>query len=181
MSSISQRHLDEQRELARLWISVQPAALAYICSCVDKHSDAEDILQTVAQDVVVKYSQYDPSRPFVGWVLWLAKFRVIDYYRKAGRDRHRFGDEVLDRLAHRIEAMQPEASDRQEALSQCMEKLSPKSLKILEMRYSDNLAAQQVAERLGTTAGTIRVALTRIRKVLQRCVGQWLDQRGGYA
>lgn len=181
MSSFQDRHLDEQKELARLWVSVQPMVLAYIRSCVDSFSDAEDVLQIVAQDVVVKYSQYDPSRPFIGWVLWLAKFRVIDHYRQVDRDRHRFGDEVLSRMAHCFESLQPEASDRQEALSQCMKKLPPKSLQLLEMRYVDNLKAKQAAERLGTTAGTVRVALTRMRKALERCIHQWLEREGNYA
>ena len=181
MSSPHDPHIDERKELARLWVEAQPMVLAYIRSCIDSYSDAEDVLQTVAQDVVVKYDQYDKARPFIGWALWLTKSRVIDHYRKAGRDRHRFGDEVLDRMSHAFEELQPEASAQQDALNNCMKKLPDKSMQLLELRYIDNLKPQAMAKQTGTSPGTIRVALTRLRKALGRCIEQWLEREGKHA
>ncbi|MBX2852400.1 MAG: sigma-70 family RNA polymerase sigma factor [Phycisphaeraceae bacterium] len=170
--------IDAMKEIARLWVSAQPMVLAYIRSCIDSYADAEDVLQTVAQDVVVKYAQYDKARPFVGWTLWLAKSRIIDHYRKSGRDRHRFGDEVLDRLSNAFERIEPEAHPQQEALSQCIKKLPEKSMQLLELRYTDGLRPQEMAQSLGTSSGTVRVALTRMRKALARCIEQWLRREG---
>lgn len=169
------------KELARLWVEAQPTVLAYIRSCISSYADAEDVLQTVAQDVVVKYAQYDTARPFIGWALWLAKSRVIDHYRKSGRDRHRFGDEVVDRLSNAFQQLEPEAHPQQEALNNCIKKLPEKSLELLELRYIEDLKPQEMAESLGASAGTVRVALTRMRQSLAKCIKGWLKREGIHA
>lgn len=181
MAAPDDTRIDAMKQMARLWVEAQPMVLAYIRSCIDSYADAEDVLQTVAQDVVVRYAQYDQGRPFVGWALWLAKSRVIDYYRKSGRDRHRFGDEVVERLSGAFERLEPEAHPQQEALSNCMKKLPEKSMQLLELRYIDGLKPREMAETLQTSSGTVRVALTRMRKALARCIEQWLGREGNHA
>jgi len=178
MDSPNNPHIDTMKTLAKHWVAVQPIVLAYIRTAVDRYADAEDVLQAVAQDVVVKYEHYDPDRPFAGWALWLAKSRIIDHYRKSGRDRHIFGAEVLDQLSTACEKLHPEASLRQEALNECLKKMPAKSEQLVEMRYIDDMKPQEIADNLGTTSGTIRVALVRIRKSLENCITDWLSREG---
>ena len=77
--------------------------------------------------------------------------------------------------------LQPKASAQQEALNNCMKKLPDKSMQLLELRYIDNLKPQAMAGQMGTSAGTIRVALTRIRKALGQCIEKWLEREGLHA
>lgn len=166
------------KELTRQWIEIQPILFAYIRTSVSNYADAEDLLQVVAQDIVAKYEGYDSSRPFIGWVLWLAKSRIIDHYRKQGRDKLVFGEEALSCLATASEKLPAEASWRQEALDECIQKLPAKSVQLLEMRYVDDMKPQEMSEALGTTSGTVRVALTRLRKAIAQCVEAWKHREG---
>lgn len=181
MPDPNDHQMNAMKELARQWVEVQPMVLAYIRSAIDRYPDAEDVLQHVAQDVVVKYAHYDKDRPFIGWALWLAKSRIIDHYRKQRSDRHVFGGEVLDRLSDVCVSLQPESSLRQEALNDCIKKLPEKSVQLLELRYIDDQKPREMAGTLGTTSGTVRVALTRMRKALERCINDWLRREADHA
>lgn len=167
--------------LARLWVSAQPSVSAYIWSCVNDFHAAEDLLQEVAEDVATSFEKYDPDRPFVGWALGIARFKVIDHYRRHDRDPHVFLGEpaTLESLSTAFEDIFPETNERREALQHCMDKLPDKSRKALEMRYELDMKPATIAERTGTSSGVVRVMLTRIRSALSKCVETRLKQSGG--
>jgi len=166
--------------LARLWVGAQPSVSAYIWSCVHDFHTAEDLLQDVAEDAATSFEKYDPSRPFIAWALGIARFKVIDYYRKNDRDPHIFlGEpETLESLTAAFEEIFPQANARREALAFCLDKLPDKSRKALEMRYELDMKPAQIAERTGTSSGVVRVMLTRIRNALSKCVKQRIEQTG---
>ena len=173
-------HVENQRrELARQWVAVQPSVSAYIWSCIPDFHAAEDLLQDVAEDVASSFGRYDPDRPFIGWVLGIARFKVTDYYRKHSRDRHVFQGESLERLVAAFETVFPEVDPKREALEHCIDKLQAKSRRALEMRYEQDMKPAQIAEAIGSTPGSVRVTLTRIRTALSKCIETRLSRKGG--
>lgn len=167
---------EQSQSLARLWVRAQPSVSTYIWSAIRDFHAAEDILQDVAEDAAKSFSRYDSAKPFLAWVMGIARFKVIDYYRKNDRDAHIFDSEVLEHLSTAFEAVFPESSPRQEALERCVEKLPPKSRRLLEMRYEMEMKPAKIAEQVGTTSGSIRVLLTRVRTALGDCVEKRLKQ-----
>ena len=77
--------------------------------------DAENVVQQVAQEAARRFEQYDSGRPFVGWVLWIAKSRVIDVYRWKKRDRLLLSEDLLDRLTQAVAERSTGRSHRREA------------------------------------------------------------------
>ena len=71
--------------LARNWGNVQTSLLAFITASAPQFSDAEDLLQEVAVEVAVRFDEYDPSRPFLPWALWIAKIKLAEFYRTRQR------------------------------------------------------------------------------------------------
>lgn len=143
---------------------------AFVFSAVSGFQDAEDVAQEVALMVARRFDEYDPSRPFVAWALWLAKSQVVAYYRKRGRERLVFSDTLLDQLAAVLAQRQPERSARQAALEHCLEKLPEKSRRLLDLRYVEELSMESAAQTIRSSAGAVRVMLFRIRDVLANCI-----------
>jgi RNA polymerase sigma-70 factor (ECF subfamily) len=141
-----------------------------VFSAVPHFADAADVVQQVALTVTRRFEEYDDRRPFVAWALWLAKSRIADHWRKAGRSRVVFSDEVLDRMADALVERQPERSARQEALEHCIGKLPAKSRKLLDLRYTEELPVEQMAQAVGSTPGSVRVLLHRVRSLLAECI-----------
>ena len=93
---------DIRERLSRLWMQAEPSVNAYVFAAVQRFQDAEDVVQQVALTAARRFEEYDGSRPFVAWVLWLAKSKIIDHYRVQGRQKLLFSEALLDQTAARM-------------------------------------------------------------------------------
>ncbi|MGB7324864.1 MAG: sigma-70 family RNA polymerase sigma factor [Rubripirellula sp.] len=165
--------MEEERkreEFAKCWLKAEPSISAYVFAAVAGFHDAEDVVQRIAQELARRFEEYDSDRPFVGWALWIAKSRVIDFYRKQGRNQLVFSNDLLQRLSETIAEQADSRDRRREALETCLDGLPEKSRGLLDLRYVDNLSAVEIAESIGSTPGSVRVLLTRARTALAQCV-----------
>ncbi|MBI1373134.1 MAG: sigma-70 family RNA polymerase sigma factor [Phycisphaera sp.] len=155
---------------ARLWSEHHTTVAAYVHAAVRDGHRAEDVLQDVAEAAIRSFGDFDASRSFVGWVLGIARHRVLDYVRKAGRDRHVFGERAMVLLAEAHEKVAAEQTDFRSALASCIEKLPEKNRAIVELRYQGGLGFDEIAARLSMTANAATVAMHRVRAALNDCV-----------
>ena len=160
----------KREEFTHHWLEVEPSVSAYVFASISGFHDAEDVVQRIAQELARRFDEYESSRPFVGWALWIAKSRVIDFYRAQDRRRVIFSDELLGQLADTIAKQADGRSNRREALEACLEELPPKSRRLLDLRYVEELSAAEMAQETGTTSGSVRVLLSRVRTVLASCI-----------
>jgi RNA polymerase sigma-70 factor (ECF subfamily) len=75
-------------------------------------------------------------------------------------------DDDLVRVAGAVEPRVPEMS----ALARCLHALESRAQDVLMMTYREDLAAAEVATRLDTTAGNVRVLRHRALASLRRCL-----------
>lgn len=165
-----EQEMDARERLTQLWLGAEPSVRAYVGAAVGGHQDARDVVQEVALTMARRFDEYDASRPFVAWVLWLAKSRIVDHYRKQGRARRVFSEMLLDRFAEALVTQEEEKTARQEALERCVEQLPEKSRRMLNLRYAEDASVGDVAAALKSTAGSVRVMLFRIRNLLADCI-----------
>ena len=156
--------------LARNWIKAQPSLKAFIIASTPQFSDAEDLLQEVAAEVALRFDDYDPSRPFLPWALWVAKIKIADFYRLKQRRQVVFLEESIDALAAACVRAQDTLTEERRALDRCLAKLTDRSRKLLHMRYFEDLPPQQIGIILGMASQSVRVSLSRIRTALSECV-----------
>ena len=152
------------------WLQAEPSVSAYVFAAISGFHDAEDVVQQIAQELARRFEEYDPDRPFVAWALWIAKSRVIDFYRRSKRDHLVFSDELLKQLGEVIVQRSGQRHQRREALEQCLENLPERSRRLLDMRYLDEMPASAIASATDSTTGSVRVLLTRVRGALAECI-----------
>jgi RNA polymerase sigma-70 factor (ECF subfamily) len=160
----------KREEFTHRWLEAEPSVSAYVFASITGFHDAEDVIQRIAQELARRFDEYDSGRPFVGWALWIAKSRVIDFYRIQGRSRVVFSDELLGQLADTIAKQADGRSDRREALEACLDELPPRSRRLLDLRYVGECSAAEIAREIGSTSGSVRVLLTRVRTALSSCI-----------
>lgn len=56
-------------------------------------------------------------------------------------------------------------------LHACLEKLAPHARDLVRLRYEESLDSPQIALKLGSTDGAMRIALQRIREMLRADIG----------
>jgi RNA polymerase sigma-70 factor (ECF subfamily) len=166
----SERELQIREKLTRCWLAAEPSVRAFVAAAIRSGADREDVLQQVALTVARRFEEFDESRPFVAWALWLAKSRIVDFYRSQDRQRIVLADGLLDRVSETLVQRHADVSPRREALERCLDGLPPKSRSLVEYRYHDGLRIEQIAAAIRTTPGSVRVALFRIRETLAACI-----------
>ena len=160
----------KREEFTHYWLDAEPSVSAYVFASISGFHDAEDMVQRIAQELARRFDDYEASRPFVGWALWIAKSRVIDFYRTQNRAQLVFSDVLLGQLADTIAGQADGRSLRREALEACLDELPPKSRQMLDLRYVEERTAEETAREIGSTSGSVRVLLSRVRTVLAHCI-----------
>jgi RNA polymerase sigma-70 factor, ECF subfamily len=146
-----EQEIQTRERLTRLWLEAEPAVRAYVGAAVREFHDAEDVVQQVALTAARRFDEFDASRPFLAWVLWLAKSRIVDHYRQQARERRLFSEGLLDRLAAALVSQQAELPARQAALERCLERLPEKSHRLLTLRYAEDASVAVNSARIWPT------------------------------
>lgn len=180
MSHESQKPL-EPADFPGLWVNAQPIVRSFIFGSVRNLHDAEDILQEVARSAFVGFAGYDPARPFAGWVMTIARRRVVDHFRAASPDTIAFDEQTLAALSEAHESLHDLAHARRVALDDCMNEVHDRGRRALEARYRDNLAVKRIAEQMKTSPHAISVLLYKVKASLADCIEGKLraGERGG--
>jgi RNA polymerase sigma-70 factor (ECF subfamily) len=99
----------------------------------------------------------------------IARNVVREHRRQRGRHPEAY-EGLIETLASTHGQDSVPASDLTSALRRCLQKLPGRSLRILEMRYSDERPAEDIGSKIGLKPGAVRVLLLRIRENLLKCI-----------
>ncbi len=163
---------DQIKEFTRLWTKAQPAVSAFVSSMVTEFNQAEDVLQQVSVALLDNFEEYDPERPFVAWAIGVAKLEILTHRRKYAKDRHVFDSDALELVADAFGEVQQELSGINEALSKCLKSVRGKARQAFDLRYTEDLKPEEIAEQMEMTTNAVSVLLHRSRNFLRRCIKQ---------
>jgi len=158
-----------------LWHQAQHALGGFVCVHVPDHTLADDIMQEVARQATEHFDQYDHDRPFIAWLIGIARQRIAEVYRKRGRRPVVFSSEIIDSLTNAYIDMQPTEDDRLDGLRACLAKLSDRHRRVIELRYARQLTSQQIASQVACSERAVTSMLQRIRSALRQCVSQYVE------
>jgi RNA polymerase sigma-70 factor, ECF subfamily len=164
-----------------LLTSHQSTLYAAISTLLGGVVGAQDVLQETNVALLEKAGEYDPARPFVAWALTFAKFQVLAWRKRQTRDRLVLDDTLFAAVADKLVMVDVAPSRQLDAIEGCLNKLVPEWRRLVDARYVDGEAVQDIAQRLGCTVNVVSVTLFRIRKALLDCVKATLAADGGSA
>lgn len=155
-----------------MWITgAQRPLYAYIRTLLGPCPEVEDVLQEVNLVLWRKANEYDGRGQFLTWACHVAYLQVLAHLKRCRRDKHIYFDEaVLADLAVPLADQVESLEERVEALRHCLQQLAPEHRRMITARYEPGGSVQKIASELGRPAGSVRVALHRIRGLLLECM-----------
>lgn len=150
----------------------------FILTLVPNWSQADDLMQETAEVMWAKFDQFKPGTNFISWALSIARYRVLNYYKKERTRRLHFSSEVLRDIDDRAVSATDRMDDYRDALHQCLKKLSARNRQIVCLRYEFNTTPRNIADRIGRGVDTVYKALNRIHTQLFHCVRRTLSREG---
>lgn len=173
--------LDEHQQIqfTTLWTDAQPAVNSYVASLIREPWDVRDVMQNTSMALLRKFSEFDPSQPFLAWALGVAKFEILGHRRDAARNRLVNNSELLDQYTQAWSEISPRVHDESASLRECMRELKSRSRRVVELYYAEGRSSLEIAGQLGLTAANVRAILKRTREILRRCVQRRMTLPGG--
>ncbi|MBI1375096.1 MAG: sigma-70 family RNA polymerase sigma factor [Phycisphaera sp.] len=161
---------DRKEQLTRQLMAAQSRLYAYIASLVHNPDQAHDILQEANVVMLRKLDEVGQDVEFLAWAHKVCYFEVRGHLRDQARDRLRFDETLLERIAEAARQRTGSFEPRVRALFECLDELPDHQRKLIEQRYMADGSVQGMAEALGRPYGSVRQAIYRTRQVLIECV-----------
>jgi RNA polymerase sigma-70 factor (ECF subfamily) len=143
---------------------------------VNNKDDADDLTIEAFGKAFKRLEQYTPQFAFSTWLFKIASNNCIDYIRKkriraisidqgfTTDDGDTIEISIKDSVLDPAEAMQKE--ERIHKMRDIVDKLKPRYRKLVELRYFDEMAYEEIAEELKLPLGTVKAQLFRAREFL---------------
>ena len=152
------------------WIEVQTTVSAYVHSVILNYHDSEDVIQNIAVVFADKFEHLGCSRDLIPWVLKVARYEVVNYFRAQNREKKFFDEKAMQRIEHAYQSIHPEADDVKAALHECIKKLHDRPRDMLRLRYFKDMGIGDISRQLGISKNAVYVMLCRAREALANCV-----------
>lgn len=152
--------------------------LGFVRACVHDPADAEDLVQETFVAAWRQLDQYDPERPFAGWVRGIAKNKILAYLRSRVSDRRHvriLSPQAVAAIADEFERLnrpprRESYSDCFGALRECLAALGKEDQEIVRRAYRENQTCRAIADQVGKTLEAVKKRLQRARAQLRDCI-----------
>jgi RNA polymerase sigma-70 factor (ECF subfamily) len=130
--------------------------------------DAEDLVQETLVALHTRRDSYDPNYPLTAWLYAIARYRLIDFLRRA---KHR-GYTPLDGID--VGEVDPDyaASDAKRDVAVLLDRLPEKQRTAIRMVKLEEKSVREAADATGLSESDIKISIHRGLKTLMRLMGQ---------
>lgn len=125
--------------------------------------DVEDLVQDSLIAIHTRRETWDRAQALTPWVYAIARYKLIDHYRRSGRR----GTVPLDDLSEEPRAEDASAAaDARRDVDRALAGLPDRTRRLLEDLKLRELSVAEAAERAGMSEGAVKVAAHRGLKTL---------------
>jgi len=130
-----------------------------------REDEIEDLLQETLIAVHTRRATYDAARPFTSWLFAVARYKMIDHFRRGGRTCSIEGlDDILASEGF------ADASDAAADVERLLETIPAKQAAAIRATRIDGLSIAEAATRLDRGESDIKVSVHRGLKALAQRV-----------
>lgn len=153
---------------ARLLAALAPRLRAYFARRMGANPGAaEDLVQETLLAIHLKRGLYDRDQPLMPWVLAIARYKLVDSWRRSGRRKMEALDEVDELVAEET----ADGTMARRDLGVLLARLPRRQQALLHDVRIEGLSMAEAAERHGISVAAVKVTLHRSLKALQALVG----------
>jgi RNA polymerase sigma-70 factor (ECF subfamily) len=135
--------------------------------------DAEDLVQETLIAMHTRRGTYDPAQPFTAWVYGIARYKLIDEYRRSKRR----AAVPLDEASDLFSADESESIGAKRDVEKLLTRLPPARRELVRGVKIDGLSTAEAAARHGISESAVKVGVHRALKTLGLQVGADREDR----
>jgi RNA polymerase sigma-70 factor (ECF subfamily) len=135
---------------------------AYYARRMSGRADVEDLVQETLIAMHTRRATYDAAQPLTPWLHAIARYKLIDHFRRTGR---RPTIPLEDAGALTSHADHEDAIARRD-VERLLAKLPPRAQSLLRSVKFEGLSTEEAARRSGMSESAVKVAIHRAMKSL---------------
>jgi len=125
----------EHSDFITLFLKEELLLRSFLLASTGNVHESDDLFQSVARVLWEKFADYDPSRPFRGWALGVARLEVLKWRQSKARSREVLSPDALSQVAEAAEEGGSWADGLSEFLRGCLAKLKSTARQVMELKY----------------------------------------------
>ncbi|MBN8606024.1 MAG: sigma-70 family RNA polymerase sigma factor [Caulobacterales bacterium] len=130
--------------------------------------DAEDLVQETLVALHTRRDSYDPSYPLTAWMYAIARYRLIDFLRRAKKRDHA----SLDGIDIGEPDPDYEARDAKRDVTALLDQLPEKQRKAIQLVKLEEKSVRDAAAETGLSESDIKISIHRGLKALMRLMAE---------
>lgn len=150
----------ENVDFSKLWSEHTDSLFYFILASTNCRHDAEEIMQDVAVTALIRFDNFKSkkSKSFLSWILKIAKYHAIDYYRNIARIRN------LDKKLLDVQHMEyfEDAVIVKMDIEQYIKKMSPGNKHILRLHIYYELGPKEISILVNAKYDAVQKQLRRL-------------------
>jgi RNA polymerase sigma-70 factor (ECF subfamily) len=131
-------------------------------------ADAEDLVQETLIAIHTKRATYDPALPFTAWLHAIARYKLIDHFRRS-KVRRTLPLEEADSIFAEGDT---ESVSAKRDVEQLLARLPESKRNLVRQVKIEGLSTAEAAERTGLSESGVKVGVHRALKALSAMIGQ---------
>lgn len=131
--------------------------------------DAEDLVQETLIALHTRRDAYDPAYPVTAWVYAIARYRMIDHWR---RNKKRGEQIPIEDAPALFTDAGDEASDAKRDVMRLLDTLPPKQRETIRLVKLEGVSVRDAAAQLGLSESDVKVSAHRGLRALQRLMAE---------
>jgi RNA polymerase sigma-70 factor, ECF subfamily len=151
-----------------LLAQLTPHLRAFFMRRLASGADAEDLVQETLIAIHTKRATYDPALPFTAWLHAIARYKLIDHFRRS-KVRRTLPLEEADSVLADEDANAATAKRDVEVL---LAKLPKSKRELVRQTKIEGLSTAETAARTGLSESGVKVGVHRALKALSAMIGE---------
>jgi RNA polymerase sigma-70 factor, ECF subfamily len=120
--------------------------------------DAEDLVQEALIAIHTRRHGYDPGQPVTAWVFAIARYKLIDYFRRTKT----FGVSIpIDDVADLFSAYEVDATDSVRDIETLLSRLPEKQGTVIRLVKLEDLSVREASARTGLSESNVKINIHR--------------------
>jgi RNA polymerase sigma-70 factor (ECF subfamily) len=173
---------NNEQQVQRLFLEHIGLIRGFIFALVRDRDRTKDIFQDVFMIATRKAAQFQLGSNFLAWVRAIVRLRVLEEQRQFAKQEGShlaLDSDLMEALAETSLEMDDSYEARRQALAYCLEKVASRSREILNLRFMDGFSPIEISQKLSWSVNAVRVALSRVRRAVFKCVVHQLTSNEG--
>ena len=151
-----------------LLAELTPHLRAFFKRRLGSAADAEDLVQETLIAIHTKRATYDPALPFTAWLHAIARYKLIDHFRRS-KIRRTLPLEDAESLFAEEEA---ESAGAKRDVERLLARLPESKRELVRQVKLEGLSTAEAAARTGLSESNVKVGVHRALKALSAMIGQ---------